>query len=118
MCFRDFHLAGEERRVSACQLVTHLDHEAHRAGVKRALVLANVAAATFSLPPVTLLDVAGVAVKFHPRSGWQRILHVELAATRDWPINTKLHPRQPTPNVVIAFIRVDRERGDLERVFG
>src|SRR5689334_23897661 len=107
MRFRDFHFAGEERRICSRQFVAHLDDEVHWTSVKRSFVFADVSAAALSLPPVTLLDVAGVAVKLHPRSGGQRVLNIELAATRDWAIDAKLHPRQPTPNVVVAFVRVN-----------
>ena len=53
---------------------------------------------------------------FTHASGRQRVLHVKLAAARNWPINTKLHLRHPTPHVVVAFVDVDGERSDLNGI--
>jgi hypothetical protein len=40
-----------------------------------------------------------------------------LTAAGDRPIDAKLHARQPAPKVVIAFVRVHGESGDLNGVF-
>jgi len=118
MSFRNLHLAGEERGIGALKLVAQLDGERNRTGVSAALRFLNLPAAALSFPLVTFLDVAGVAIKLYPRTSRQRVLHVKLTAARDWTIHTKPHLRHPTPNVVVAFVDVESERCDLERVFG
>src|SRR5215213_703395 len=117
MSFSDFDLTAEERRVITGKFVTHLDREVYGPCVKTAFVFRNLSAAAVSLPPVTLLNVLISAVKFHPRPGGQRVFHVELAAACNWAVHAELHARHPTPIIVIAFVDVECERGDLDGVF-
>src|SRR6185503_16375787 len=113
----NFHLTGEERRIRALELVAHFNREAHRACIEASFVFGNLPAATFGFPPISLFDVAGVAVKFYPRSGGQCVFDVQLTSAGDGTIHSKLHRGHPTPDVVISLVDVERERSDLDRIF-
>src|ERR1043165_10276216 len=97
----DFRFAGEERHVTAHQLVPHLDRKTNRAGVSDALGFRNTVAATaFGFRPVTLLGFSGFAVVLHPGTDARhRKFDIELTATRDRAVNPKLRLWDPTPSL-------------------
>lgn len=100
------------------EFITHLDRKVHRTGIGAAFIFRNLSSATLGLPPVTLFSVLSGAVKFYPGSRRQRVFHIELAATSDWAVDAKVHAWHPTPIIVVPFVNVEGERGDLDGVFG
>src|SRR4051812_271413 len=117
MGLRDFHLAGEERRIRTGQLVPKMYSKVHRSRVRAALIFGNIPATALRLPPTVLLCLAGLAIELHPGPGaGNGEVHVELTAALDWPIDAELDFRNPAPVVVVLFVNVKRESGNLDRV--